>query len=321
MDYYKSNAISQSQLTNLSYGPKYFQYKLIHKDETSALTLGSVVDCMLTEPENFDNLFIVEDYKIPTGQMKDFISYKLRGLTNEEAYKAVDFKRKKDSLEAILEVFNTEYQQFYNSFLNKEKKVISQEVKTLADTIVTSLLTNRFTRRYLKCDPNSCLQQLEIFWVYEINNTSVECRSKLDLVKIDHENKVIYPLDIKTTSSPLDQFRESIVKYRYDLQASFYTEALEYWKTHIKPEYKDYTVYRFKFIIESTKYPGFPVIYECTDHDLECGKYGGYLKNGEHLKGFHNLLDDLLWYQSNQEWEYNRSIIENNGIIKIDLFD
>jgi len=316
MGYYNDKAISQSQLTNLASGPKYFKNKLEYKVESDALTLGSVVDVMLTEPDNFHTIFVVNEYTKPVGQLGEYIDLIFKGLSEEEAYKEAGFKQKK--LEVVKELFRGEDCQKYYNFLleSKDKKVISKEEYDKANRIVTSLLTNRFTSKYFNCDDTECLTQLELYWKYK----DFDCRSRLDIVKINHNDKTILPIDVKTSGKSTYNFLESVVRFRYDLQASFYVEALN-WYVKNTDKYKGYTVLPFLFIVEHTDYPGLPLIYECTEQDIYCGKYGGTTKTGVTLKGFDQLIEDLKWYYYHDSWDYTREVIENKGMVKMNLFN
>lgn len=316
MDYYKNKAISQSQLTNLALGPKYFKNKLEYKSESDALTLGSLVDVMLTESENFDNIFLVNDNIRPTGQLGDYVDLIFKGHSEEDAYAIAGFRQKK--IDVIKEEFKKETVQNYYNFLvnSKDKKVISREEYDKALRIVNSLLTNRFTSKYFNCEDTECLTQLELYWNYK----DFDCRSRLDIVKINHKEKTILPIDVKTSGKSTYNFLESIIRFRYDLQASFYTEALQ-WYIDNKEEYKGYKLLPFLFIVEHTDYPGLPLIYECTEKDIHGGKYGGVTTTGVKLKGFDELVTDLKWYYQYDSWDYTREIIENNGKVEINLFN
>jgi len=316
MGYYNDKAISQSQLTNLASGPKYFKNKLEYKLESDALTLGSIVDIMLTEPDNLYEIYVVNEYTKPTGQLGEYIDAIFKGFSEEEAYNIAGFKQKK--IDAVKELFKSDECQNYYKFLlsSKDKKVISKEEYDKANKIVTSLLTNRFTSKYFNCDDTECLTQLELYWKYK----DFDCRSRLDIVKINHKDKTILPIDVKTSGKSTYNFLESIIRFRYDLQASFYTEALQ-WYIDNKEEYKGYKLLPFLFIVEHTDYPGLPLIYECTEKDIYCGKFGGTTKTGVRLKGFDELIEDLKWYYAYDSWDYTREVIENRGVVKINLFN
>jgi hypothetical protein len=75
-----------------------------------------------------------------------------------------------------------------------------------------------------------------------------EVRGMLDLVIIDHFNKTIYPIDLKTSSTPEWEFFRSFIKWRYDIQARLYWQILKY-NIDQHSEFKDYEVADFTFIV------------------------------------------------------------------------
>ena len=113
-------------------------------------------------------------------------------------------------------------------------------------------------------------------------------------------------------------------------QAAFYTEALYYFKERDEPNWKDYKILPFKFIVESTVNPGNPLIFTCSDELLKIGREG---RIGEYvrifnvfdhrheklpeIKGFQQLIEDYKWYMEN-DFEKNRKIVESQGEFNID---
>jgi len=338
-NYFDDNSISYSMLRNLSVSPSYF--KRIQEEEQEDklhFLIGSCVDILITEPDKFWEKYALEFQevceKVPTGQMKEFTDtfYELSKIHEDEvaeklAYDSVGFKRKGDTFEAVIIKF-VETCSEYDDWLyrkgqyeevNQNKQLISNTQYSLITKIVESLKTNRFTRKYFegtigtKTDKHL---QLEIYWDYK----GEKCKSKLDLVVVDHENKEIHPIDIKTTGNSVFSFDSSALKWRYDLQSSFYSSALYWLINKSNDEYwnklKDYRILPFKFIVESTKYPGMPLMYECSEKFLK-GGIDGFDYQGRWYKGFIELINDYKWYRDNNSWDYSKDIIEKEGIIKL----
>jgi len=59
-----------------------------------------------------------------------------------------------------------------------------------------------------------------------INNKSFGLKGIIDNIVIDHDNKMIYINDIKTTSKDLKDFPESIEFYNYWMQAAIYSTII-----------------------------------------------------------------------------------------------
>lgn len=330
-NYFDDNSISYSKLRNLSVGPAYF--KKIQEEEQEDkehFIIGSCVDTLLTEPDRFWDKYALEFqevcHQIPTPQIRDYGGFLYAGLSEEQAFERTNFKREK--LESVKEKFDKEAKQWFEWIKKKgeyeksiiDKQVISNSQYSLITKIVESLKTNRFTRKYFENTIGTKVDkhlQLEIYWEYK----GEKCKSKLDLVIVDHENKEIHPIDIKTTGNSVFSFDSSALKWGYHWQAAFYSSAL-YWlinKSNDKywNKLKDYRILQFKFIVESSKYPGMPLIYECSEKFLR-GGIDGFFNNGKWYKGFIELIDEYNWYKENNSWDYEKSVIENEGIIKLE---
>ncbi len=241
-DYFKIEALSYSALRNLSISPAYFKHqKEQESEEKEHFIIGSGVDILLTEADKFWDYFALEFQetcdKIPTGQMKEFtetlFKYKKElGDTEEseqKAYKSIGFKRKNDTLNNIIERYVEECLEYdnwleaeYNHRLNnKNKQILSKSQYKLITDIAQSLNSNKFTKKYFENSTGKNMEvhnQLEIFWEFK----SEKCKSKLDKVIVNHDNKTIQPIDLKTTGVGVYNFNTSCFKYRYDIKSYLY---------------------------------------------------------------------------------------------------
>jgi len=344
-DYFNTDAISYSLLRNLSVGPAYLKYvQEQESEEKEHFIIGGAVDALLTEPEKFWDIYALEFQEtcdnIPTGQMKDFAD-KLSEYYSKEyedsvaeqmAYDYVGFKRK--SLDSVISEYCEKYKDYDKWLFDKqeyEKSVNNKQILTnsqyeLATKIVESLKTNRFTSKYFQNNNDFSsikdwslerINQLEIYWEAK----GQKCKSKLDMIFVNHQEKTIQIFDLKTTGKSTFSFNSSALSFRYDIQASFYTSAL-YWLINKSNDdywskFKDYTILPFTFIVESTKTQGFPLLYKCSDKFLSNGMDGFYLNN-KYYKGFSQLIDEYIWCKENNSWTYEKEIIENEGVINLE---
>jgi len=337
-NYFGVNAISYSMLRALSIGPAYYKFtKEQESEEKEHFVIGTAVDCMLTEPDNFWDTHYLdysfnESLNVPTGQMLKFIDFlvnnencgELYENCYNEAYEYAGFKQKK--VDTVIDDFKNNYKDYYDALLskksttesNKNKQRLTTDQLKLINNICDSLKNNQFTAKYFNNTNDSVkvFNQLEIYWKFK----GLDCKSKLDKVLIDNENKLITIVDLKTTGNSTFSFSSSALKWRYDLQSCFYSTAL-YWLIHESDDvywhhYKDYKFNGFKFVVESTKSQGFPLIYSCSDKFLDMG-LKGFWNNGKKYKGVLELVDDYKWYLEKDSWSYNREIIENNGEIEL----
>jgi len=315
--YYKHEGISQSKLKDLNLHPKYFKGRDEETEEkplSGAFLLGSAVDCKLTTPELYDEQFAIIDVEKPTGQLGYYINRLLLGDTEEEAYdttKAWNGGKLRDNIDKFKENFSISGINYFNCVkLAEGKHTMSLEERDIVESVCGSLITNDYTKEYFQIpDENIEIHnQVPIYWEYH----NIKCKSLLDFIKIDHTNKTIEPLDLKTTGDSVSYFPNSVFKYRYDIQAAFYTYATAYKYANTYLKNGEYTILPFKFIVESTKYPGTPEIFICSDELLAMGLMGG-VRNGNFHKGFNHLIEEYKWHLENDKWDYKMDVYLNDG--------
>ncbi len=330
MNYYKVDAISYSSLLAISIGPQYYKNKQKQEQEDKEhFKIGSCVDCLLTEPELFDKNYYIEFSekceKVPTPQIKLYIDKIIEGYSEKEAYELANFKRVSDTLEAIrgkiandyLEYFEWSQNRLKHIINNQGKEYLTQQQYELIKDIVHNLTNNRFTSKYFQNGFNvDSHTQVEIYWKFG----DVACKSKFDKIIVNHNEKTIQPLDIKTTGKHISSFNRSFLQFRYDIQASFYSTALlwlidksdnEYWN-----KLKDYKILPFRFIVESTKYTGTPMVFNIPERML-LKSYEGFTYDKQNYKGWKELIQDLQWYKENNTWDYEREVVENDGELEL----
>ena len=280
----------------------------VESKDSEALLLGGMIDCLLTTPESFSDRYLLASADKPTAMMWELTSQyiklekELPGDINnfQKAYLKSGFK---GELESIQKRFDKEAKAYFEEQIKalKEKKTLyTADLMAKADSVVTSLTTNKFTNKYFKAEEEEeILTQLEINW--QIRN--IDFKAFLDIVKIYHKRKEIDLIDLKTTGYPVSTFDKSIDQFQYVLQLVLYGLALYQYFKENRPELIEYKV-NFKWIVESTVYPGTPCIYILKPSDWEKG-----------LQNLSQLIDDLVWYQTNNRWDYKREVFENNGEI------
>jgi hypothetical protein len=317
-EYRKHEGVNYSLLSKLSNSPVKLDEP---QEDKNYFALGSLVDCLLTSPEDFRNQFYIMTVGKPSSDM--MLSYANTYFeTGDHAkallssgYKAdptVVAKSSKDGLSK----WQKEGEPYYNALKQAgDKTVIDFELYGLANKMVNNIKDNAFTSKYFGGTDN--LHQKAIVWEYN----GVECKSLLDIIHFDDINQKIYPMDLKTTGKSVLSFERSYLDYKYYLQAAFYTKALEYEIEHGSlHKYQGYTIEPFKFIVTETGCYNPPHIFEVSANDLHCGEFGGELKRGYEIKGFKQLIEDLVYHKTDNQWDYKKEVYENNGIISLNSF-
>ena len=331
IDSYRNQVgVSQSTIKN----PAWAVLKNKKFEESEALRRGSLVDLLLTNPNEFDDKYIIIDNtKFPPKDAKRAIdkfwkSSKCVGTLDdfEVCAKAVKYEVSRKTLQSVLDN-NKEY---IEMLLKADGKIIiEQNELDLAKIIVTSLMTSKYTGKYslnINSYPSNfeVEDQIPIFWLFknDIFPEGLASKALLDRVIINHETKTIQPLDFKTTGKRTIDFKESFMRFRYDLQAWWYMQALKFYislpakqrlfLSMTNADLSKYTILPFKFIVESTEDPGNPLVWVLNHERLD----DLYYKGEEGYKSIEELLKIYKWYHENGFEQY-KEVVESNGELSL----
>ena len=228
------------------------------------------------------------------------------------------------------------------------KTILSQAQVEQIDAVVESLRTNDLTKRLF--DRKSLTESEDAIVLYQVpvyfKIDNIECKALPDIAilfldKVEFENedgtkvvqktlKAVQILDLKTIGRDNLEFFDSVMSYRYDIQAAWYVEAIQrvdkkFWDDLgvIFPK-EPIEILPFAFIVESVTTPGRPLLYFVDETLLLQGKEGTQdiyyqdrlVKKGK--RGFLSLMTELKYYQDN---EFTEDIIlqgkEGNLIIGV----
>jgi hypothetical protein len=357
-EYFASEALSQSEIKALLKSINVFRAE--RSKHSKALRVGSAVDVLLLTPSVFDDLFYVMREEYPSDTVVKVIdeTHKLMILNELEANEDLStFKQQIwDALELIpyhdnrknedceddfrVNKIIREGSAFWKALIKSEGKTqISPEEKANAEEIVLSLQSHPHTIDYFINDEDhiQTLYQVPIYFEHK----TVPCRALLDMIIINHKDKTLQPIDLKTMGDSTGMFKTSAKRYRYDIQAAWYNLALRFFRLKETVPYglgerslTDYRILPFKFIVESTKYPGCPLVYSCTLQDMIGGRFGfdkeqtiaytegerTVVANNYRIEGFEKGVELYKWHMEHDEWEYDRKVIENNGHLPLELW-
>lgn len=366
--YREAEGMNQSLLKLLTKGVSYFNENLteeqseLYFEEKEHFLIGSAVDCKLTEGDEVFNAryYSTDDSKKPSDTIMSIIrmvfdDYKANysngdffctDLAHDELYEAIissiEFHQyqPKWGIPAKYKKVITDGSAYWNELvLSQGKTILSSDQYNLVNNIVDNLLHHPHTARIFSLAVDSydydIVYQFPIFFEYN----GVLCKGLLDMVFIDHINKTIAPVDLKTLFDYTVNFPATVRKRRYDFQASFYTEGIKLNKPQleviINRPIGDYTFKPFTFIIESTKKPGNPLVFVCDDELIDIGKYGfnelhyytidtttsntQSVYSKPHM-GFDQAIELYKWHLENG-FSKDRVVAENNGVLEFGWYD
>ena len=339
-EYFKSHSVSHSLLSMLS-NPKWIEWRIknieVDDGDKKHFRIGSAIDCLITEPHKFNDLFHVSNLNNPSGLMGKFIYYLPQGIekikevedmteSDLEVYKVAWEKAEyKTPLKTVVKNFwaNAEYYTFYFTSKNTvNKTVLSQDEYKDVEAAVENINANVYIRKYFsRITPEGIVREFQktILWnhIYskelDIFDTPVTkeigCKAILDLLEWDHEQKTVRGIDLKSTGHSTYDFKDSFYEYGYFRQAAFYYLAISALLKQLNKE--DYTILPFQFIVTPKSNKGYPaLIYEVSQDSLAKG-FTGFIHNDKKYTGVTELIDDFIWHREHGEWNAQRKVIES----------
>ena len=318
----------------LNKGPAYLHKMLtedVPEEKNPVLERGTLIHMYLLQPEEFQKTYVVWDKSRPFSAQQEKFCQALASSLEIEPNKAI--------LDA--------YKQAYSTAGKSEDKMLSEGLKiasTLKEYIdylkdperkqmitpseyqMLKKIRNNFKAHKLAWKllwpaeenmmgsippPMSNLRHYHEFhinwehYVPEIGNIS--CKSLLDSLTLDFENKKATIMDLKTTAK-LWHFEESIEQYDYLRQLMYYTMAVMW---YLKNECnEDYMKWSFEYYIIG--------IDTTSSNEIRVFKFDAdKVISREHT--IRVALADIAWHQMNNKWDHSRAYYEGDGSETLNL--
>jgi hypothetical protein len=327
-----SSSLKEFSQNRKKYHKKYILNEAVEEEDSKASVIGRLVETLLLEDHLFDSKFHMSVItSTPTGLMLDFVEalYKhTAAATNEDgiltrsfedlckdAYVDSGFKIK---LEAVLTKFiGSDAEVYYKEIREVRSKgltVVTTQDVTNAEKIVTELKTNPITAEIVNLVNSvqySVHNQLQVEG-YDVFGHMF--KSMMDMVHVDHANKIVQVYDLKCTWSVENFYEEYYLYRRAYIQGFLYHKAAESWASEMG--YGDYTILYPKFIVcDSTNYMS-PLVYGMSESSMQSAEEGFEYK-GRIYPGVAQLIEDLDWSIENDKWNISKENYINNGVVKL----
>ena len=295
------------------------------KQDSESLRFGSLVDCLLTEPDTFKDRFIVTSIKSPPQTIIYILQYIIESQETPPIYSKIPEELKIEALNRFdygtTWLISTrikrldEHAPYYNLLRKSSNKtLVTKEEYDLAINCIYILKNHPFTHKYMDDeeafeDNIEKIYQLKFSSIYEGN--LIMCM--FDKLIVDHKSKTIQHIDLKTSSKKEEDFFKSALDWNYYLQATMYSQILL--DNILKDSYfKDFKILPFKFIVIN-KFSKSPLVWKyplniidglVIDPQEELLQTHGY-------KNWKQLLSEASWHLNNEKFEYSYFSYLNNG--------
>ena len=238
-------------------------FHIFDKVESPSITFGSAVDALVTGGrDEFDKKFFVmkENVKLPDSLLnitKELFNVgydkysSLYDFPDDVIYKVIDdFKyqsnwKQENRIKKVREQCNEYYKILFDS---NGKDIIDAATAEQIYNCVSTLKLHQNTSFFF--NPSSDELDLERWYQLKFKTTlgDIEYKCMVDLLIVDHENKKIYPIDLKTSGHRSWDFFESFIHWHYDIQARLYWRIVRDIMDK-DDEYKYYALDDFRFVV------------------------------------------------------------------------
>lgn len=304
----------------LKKGPRYLKEMLDGKEglKASFLDKGTMIHEYILQPEEFWKDYIILDFAVPkVKQQKDLLEFYANAkmvdpLASEDdillmsynsAYsnnKSID-KRIQEAKE-LVEL----YQNYIEYFRNKDsKKVISFADLNMLKAIKKNMEDHKKANELLFNYPETFEVHNEFHINWEYPNASslgdLPCKSLLDRVMIDHTNKKIILVDIKTTADVYN-FKHSVEEFDYCRQLAYYWLAIHwYFKNELKLNIEEYEYETYIVAVQS--HDGYEVrVFKFNSKAIE-----------ERLVTIDYAIKRIAWHKDNNLWDHMKEYYDEDG--------
>lgn len=351
VNYRKLDALNQSMIKLFDKDPIKFydEFKMgkaRKQKKTTALIIGDIADfyllaCKGDELEfqnRLEEKFVLYEGHMGSGQvftLADYIFEEAESCMNEKGEVTCDFntmfttafiklqsegvKYKGKTEDKALEDFYLNGKSYYDKLMeNIGKTVVEASLVDKAKGVAERLMTDSFTNHIFKGREDvEFLTHFAIEWFYTLEfDKGFKCKSEIDILIVDHDHKIIQPMDLKTTYDN-EAFDYNYIKNGYYIQNAFYVKAVEEWaKTN---NLEDYEVKPMTFIVGDTSSNNRrPLLFTTNNNDLEKGMQGFSLR-GVYYKGVEELIRDILWAEEQDIWNCSRDAYGKNGKLELNI--
>lgn len=319
-----------------AYYKKYVMWEVVPEKQTPQLTYGSLVDCLLFTPQDLDDRFVVSTAMEPKPQIAEFTRNLVKrvleakqedydGVSLSLAYNDTKYDKFGNKVAFKSDSFDTVRSKFENTALEYYRQLLDLGVGKLLITL------EEYDKAELACETlrnhptigpiinRTSGMGIDVYKqaIIEFEYLGMEFKSMIDLLHVDHNNKLVTFYDLKTAWN-VEEFGYNYLKYKYYIQAAIYYHAVLSW---IRTNNLDgYRLLPIQFIVCDSFNYMIPLIYETNMDNLREGIYGFNI-NGRYYRGIVAAIEDIKWHTEKYVWNISRLNSESRGIVQLKTFE
>ena len=309
----------------LQKGPAYLHKMLtdpLPEEKNPVLERGTMIHEYILQPEEFQKDYVVWDKSRPFSvQQEKFCQALASSLEIEpnrailsafkEAYSTAG-KSEDKMLSEGLKIASTlkDYIDFLKS--NDKRIMISPSEAHMLEKIKKNINSHKIAGKIINNNYGNTRyenwHEFHINWIYYVEMAAgIDCKSLLDGLSLDYENKKAIIYDLKTTAK-LWHFEDSIDTYDYLRQLAYYTMAVKWYLKDEKKEDPEKWEFDYYIIGIDTTGTSEVRVFKIEPHMVQS-------RNDT----IHNALKAIFWHQATDKWEHSREYYEGDGSESLDL--
>lgn len=250
--------------------------KLFDRIETPSLTFGSAIDSIITGGQKeFDERFMVAEFPSTPDSITKIVkslfsqygdSYRSLvtipddAIIKETECQSYQINWKPETRAKVIKEKGADY---YNLlFIAGSRTILDTQTYQDVCNAVRALKESKSTQFYFAED-NPFEPDIERLYQLKFKGEfrGITYRNMADLIIVNHKEKQVKPVDLKTSSHTEWDFYKSLVDWRYDIQARLYWAIIR--QNMDKDEYfKDFELLDYDFIVVN-KRTLTPLVWNC----------------------------------------------------------
>lgn len=300
----------------IKYGPAYLHKMLTNppeEDSTAAMKRGTMIHMYLLQPEEFvetyEQLDITEPKSVNQKKFCELVANSVEiepDLALLNAYKGA-YSTVGQSEDLMLSKAKeiASMLKSYIAYLKDEnhKIKISRYDVAMLENIRDNVENHKLAKELLNPSKGNTHYEFHINWEFG----GVKCKSLLDSINFDIENKICTIVDLKTTVH-IGCFEESMKEYDYLRQLCFYWMAARWYILNELDENPMLWEYAFYIVAIDTVGDNEIRVFKITEEQLftRCNVIT-------------NTLDEIRWHQETGNWEHHKQYYDGDGSETLEL--